>query len=88
MDAEFPRFVTGGGDYSTPVRRTADYQRFAAVLRMFALLHRSEERVHIDVDDFSFNSHTGIFFFGQRPNGHRQYTAHPITTGLKTYFLL
>ena len=53
MDAEFSGFVGTGAYDAAALRIPAHDHGLAFELRTVALFHRREERVHIDVDEFS-----------------------------------
>ena len=54
MHPEVPGFIRSSADNRAFALPSDDY-RFAAELRIIALLHRSIKRVHVDMDDFSHN---------------------------------
>ena len=51
VDAEFARFVAGGGDYATLIGLAADDDGFAAELGALEQFDGDEEGVHVDVED-------------------------------------
>ena len=52
-DSIFACFVAGSCNDSPPLRRPSDDNRFVPVGWFVPLLHRSIERIHIDVNDFA-----------------------------------
>jgi len=65
MHPEVPGFIRSSADNRAFALPSDDY-RFAAELRIIALLHRSIKRVHVDMDDFSHSFLATILF----PIGH------------------
>ncbi len=51
VDAEFPGFVAGGGDYAALIGLAADDDGLAAELGALEQLDGDEEGVHVDVED-------------------------------------
>src|SRR5882724_11007867 len=51
VHTELARCVGGGGDHASFVTLPAHYDRLALERRVVQLLHRHEERVHIDVEN-------------------------------------
>ena len=58
MQPETPRFIRSGAHHRTAAL-PSHHQRLATQMRLLAQLYRGVERVHIDVDDFSFGRHGG-----------------------------
>ena len=61
MHAETPGFV-GCRRHHAPVAQSADNDRLAPIFRMIPLLHRSEEGIHVHMDDPSQHFSGPLYF--------------------------